>query len=80
MARKIEKLQIVTESAKNTNASKSAKEEKLRQEGREEVLEWLRNYEIVSYSKPENVYFMYDRKTEMMLILPWSQRNSDDVG
>lgn len=80
MARKIEKLQIVTESAKNTNASKAAKEEKLRQEGREEVLEWLRNYEIVSYSKPENVYFMYDRKTEMMLILPWSQRNSDDVG
>ena len=80
MARKIEKLQIVTESAKNTNASKSAKEEKLRQEGREEVLEWLRNYEIVSYSKPENVYFMYDRKTEMMLILPWSQRNPDDVG
>lgn len=80
MARKIEKLQIVTESAKNTNASKAVKEEKLRQEGREEVLEWLRNYEIVSYSKPENVYFMYDRKTEMMLILPWSQRNSDDVG
>lgn len=63
-----------------SSSPKAAKEEKLRQEGREEVLEWLRAYEIVSYSIPENVYFIYDRKTEMMLLLPWRKADDPDVG
>lgn len=80
MARKVKNFLTLIESDEKSKAALTSKEEKLRQEGREEVLEWLRKYEIVSYSKPENVYFIYDRKTEMLLILPWRQRTSGDVG
>ena len=51
-----------------------SKEELLRQEGREEVLEWLKQREIVGYSKPENVYFIWNRFTEVMLVLPWNRQ------
>ena len=64
MARKVKNFLTLIESDEKSRAALTSKEEKLRQEGREEVLEWLRKYEIVSYSKPENVYFIYDRKTE----------------
>lgn len=53
--------------------SEKSKDELLRQEGREEVLEWLRERELISYSKPENVYFIYNRFTEQLVILPWNR-------
>lgn len=80
MARKVKNFLTLIESDEKTRAALTSKEEKLRQEGREEVLEWLRKYEIVSYSKPEDVYFIYDRKTEMLLVLPWRQGSSGNVG
>lgn len=80
MARKVKNFLTLIESDEKSRAALTSKEEKLRQEGREEVLEWLRKYEVVSYSKPEDVYFIYDRKTEMLLILPWRQGSSGNVG
>jgi hypothetical protein len=47
--------------------------ESLRQEGREEVLEWLRQHEVISYSKPENKYFVFDRNSQWLLFLPWEK-------
>jgi hypothetical protein len=47
--------------------------ESLRQEGREEVLEWLRQHEIISYSKPENKYFVFNRDSQWLLMLPWEK-------
>jgi hypothetical protein len=49
--------------------------ESLRQEGREEVLDWLLKNEVISYSKPENKYFVWDRDREWLLFLPW-EKNS----
>lgn len=54
---------------------KSADE--LRLEGALEVLEYLRQYEIVNYSIPEDLYFM--RVKDQILFLPW-RRKSQDVG
>ena len=50
-------------------------EEELRQQGREEVLDWLVQKEIISYSKPDNQYFIYDWRTEWLTILPWTKSN-----
>ena len=47
--------------------------ESLRQEGREEVLEWLRQNEVISYSAPENKYFIWNREREWLLFLPWEK-------
>lgn len=47
--------------------------EDLIQQGREEVLDWLLSKEIISYSKPENQYFIYDRFAEWLTILPWEK-------
>ena len=47
--------------------------ESLRQEGREEVLEWLRQHEIISYSKPENKYFVFREEYQWLLFLPWEK-------
>jgi hypothetical protein len=47
--------------------------ESLRQEGREEVLDWLLKNEIISYSKPENKYFVWNRDKEWLLFLPWEK-------
>ena len=63
-----------------SSGPKVTKAEKMRQEGREEVLEWLRAHEVIAYSIPENVYFKYDRKSEMMLVLPWRKAGDPDVG
>lgn len=60
-----------------SSSPKLSREEKLRQEGREEVLEWLRQREIVNYSIPEDLYFIYDRKSERVTLLPWGR---SDVG
>ena len=51
--------------------------EKFRQEGREEVLDWLLAQEIVNYSRFDNQYFRYDWKTEMITVLPWAKNLSD---
>lgn len=50
----------------------------LRQEGREEVLNWLKQREIVNYSIKENKFFIWNRHSEVLLVLPWeiSQPNS----
>lgn len=70
-------------SKKNSNVSslekkvKQRREEKLRQEGREEVLEWLRQYEIINYSIPEDTYFIFNQKSQSILVLPWRK---PDVG
>lgn len=47
--------------------------ESLRQEGREEVLDWLLKNEVISYSKPENKYFVWNREKEWLLFLPWEK-------
>jgi hypothetical protein len=46
-------------------------DEDLRQEGREEVLEWLRQREILNYSTREKQYFIWNRLTEVLMILPF---------
>lgn len=51
--------------------------EKFRQEGREEVLDWLLAREIVNYSRYDNQYFRYDWRTEMIAVLPWVKNLSD---
>jgi hypothetical protein len=50
--------------------------ESLRQEGREEVLDWLVKNEVIAYSKPENSYFVWNRHTEWLLMLPWKKDES----
>ena len=45
MARKVKNFLTLIESNEKSRAALTSKEEKLRQEGREEVLEWLRKYE-----------------------------------
>lgn len=52
-------------------------DEDLRHEGRLEVLEWLRRYEIVNYSIPEDVYFM--NFPGQVLVIPW-RKETEDVG
>lgn len=47
--------------------------ESLRQEGREEVLDWLVEQEIINYSIKENSYFLWDRKKDWLTILPWKK-------
>lgn len=47
--------------------------ESLRQEGREEVLEWLRQHEIINYSKPENKYFIFNKDSQWLIMLPWQK-------
>jgi hypothetical protein len=47
--------------------------ESLRQEGREEVLDWLVKNEVIAYSKPENKYFIFNRDSEWLLFLPWKK-------
>lgn len=47
--------------------------ESLRQEGREEVLDWLLKHEVISYSKPENKYFVFNRDSQWLLMLPWQK-------
>ena len=50
--------------------------ESLRQEGREEVLEWLRQHEIVNYSTIEKQYFIWDRDKEWLLMIPWDKSSN----
>lgn len=47
--------------------------ESLRQEGREEVLEWLRQNDVIGYSKPENKYFFFRDNDQWLLFLPWQK-------
>jgi hypothetical protein len=50
--------------------------EKFRQEGREEVLDWLVSREIVNYSSYDNEYFKYDWKKEWLTVFPWRKANN----
>jgi hypothetical protein len=50
--------------------------EKFRQEGREEVLDWLVRREIVNYSIPDNEYFIWDGYKSLLTMLPW-RKNQD---
>lgn len=50
--------------------------EKFRQEGREEVLNWLVRREIVNYSIPDNEYFIWDSYKSLLTMLPW-RRNQE---
>lgn len=45
--------------------------EKFRQEGREEVLDYLVALEIVNYSSFDNEYFKYNWKKEWLTVFPW---------
>lgn len=47
--------------------------EKLRQEGREEVLDWLVAKEFLGYSRPENQYFRWDWHKEILTQMPWAK-------
>ena len=48
-------------------------EEKLRQEGREEVLDYMTELEFVNYSVPENVYFKVLDQNGAFYVLPWKK-------
>lgn len=52
-------------------------EEKLRQEGREEVLDWLVSQEVLNYSRVDEIYFKWDWKSERLFIVPWRKENLD---
>ncbi len=54
--------------------------EKLRQEGREEVLDWLVSREIVNYSIYDNEYFKYDWKKEVLTVFPWRRAKDKNSG
>jgi hypothetical protein len=47
--------------------------EKLRQEGREEVLDWLVAREFLGYGKTENIYFRWDWHKDRMTQMPWAK-------
>jgi hypothetical protein len=50
-------------------------EERLRQEGREEVLDYLVAQEIINYSNYDNEYFKYSWKKEWLTVFPWRKAN-----
>lgn len=52
-------------------------EEKLRQEGREEVLDWLVSQEFLNYSRVDEIYFKWDWKNERLFIVPWRKQDLD---
>ena len=47
--------------------------EKYRQEGREEVLDWLLREGLIQYSSWDKFYFIYNRFTEILIQLPWKK-------
>lgn len=51
--------------------------EKFRQEGREEILDWMVQQEILNYSRHDKIYFKWDWKKEFLTVLPW-KRKSDE--
>jgi hypothetical protein len=51
--------------------------EKLRQEGREEVFNWLVGQNILNYSSHDKIYFKYDGYKEILTVMPW--RKASDV-
>jgi hypothetical protein len=57
----------------NGQVSSEDEAEKFRQEGREEVLNWLLSREFISYSSYDNCYFIFNRFTDILTILPWNR-------
>jgi hypothetical protein len=55
----------------NGQVSSEDEAEKFRQEGREEILEWLLTREIINYSSYDNCYFIFNRFTDILTQLPW---------
>lgn len=53
--------------------------EKFRQEGREEVLDWLVARGMVNYSSYDNEYFKYNWKTEWLTVFPWRKVQLDST-
>jgi hypothetical protein len=53
--------------------------EKLRQEGREEVLDWLVAKEFLGYSRPENLYFRWDWYKEILTQMPWAKSDKNQT-
>lgn len=51
--------------------------EKFRQEGREEVFNWLVDQNILNYSRHDKIYFKYDGYKEILTVMPW--RKASDV-
>ena len=51
--------------------------EKLRQEGREEVLNWLVKENILNYSRHDKIYFKYEWYKEILTVIPWPK--AEDV-
>lgn len=47
--------------------------EKFRQEGREEVLDWMVQQEILNYSRPDKIYFRWNFKKDAFTVLPWKR-------
>jgi hypothetical protein len=52
--------------------------ENFRQEGREEVLDYLVAREILNYSSYDNEYFKYDWKSERLTLFPWRKAANKD--
>lgn len=52
--------------------------EKFRQEGREEVLDWLVSRGVVNYSSYDNEYFKYSWKEEILTVFPWRKVQLDN--
>jgi hypothetical protein len=53
--------------------------EKLRQEGREEVLDWLVTKEFLGYSRPENLYFRWDWYKGILTQMPWAKSDKNQT-
>ena len=49
--------------------------EELRQEGREEVLDWLVKKEIINYSIREDQYFIWNFYKTIVTTLPWTKNS-----
>ena len=53
--------------------SDNSADETLRQEGRQEVLDWLMKENLISYSNHDKRYFRWDWHNEFLLLLPWKK-------
>jgi hypothetical protein len=49
--------------------------EDYKQEGRDEILEWLMANNIISYSAHDDIYFRWDWRSEILLVFPWKKKS-----
>lgn len=42
------------------------------------MLDWLVKHEIINYSIPENKYFVFNKDSQWLLMLPWQKDGSNN--